>query len=129
MSHFPSTPFPLQFSFHKSLQMRGIDFWWARGENTLSPTSFLSSYLSNQIPIKTIFSPIFSILPKIHPTKWTLKKSLNNMLAKPLKLQKLAPFQLNTNPSCASIHDFNLTLVKHGSNDVNLQIKHYWKLH
>ena len=51
-------------------------FWWVRGENTQDPPHFFFTPSSNQTPIKTTFSSLFSlkfsILFKISPNKHTL---------------------------------------------------------
>ena len=61
--------FFVPFSFH----FGEIEFRWAWRENSRAP---LFSPPLNQTPFPLIFSPIFhslfSILPKIHPTKHTL---------------------------------------------------------
>ena len=68
------------FSLQFSLQFEDIVFWKGRRENLWAPPLFALPPPLSQTPFPLIFSPIFhsffSILPKIHPTKYNLRLCL-----------------------------------------------------
>ena len=68
------------FSPSFSLHFGEIELWWAQRENSWAPPLFSPPPPLIQTPISPIFSPIFhsffSILPKIHPSKHSLKVTI-----------------------------------------------------